>query len=246
MTIQLLWQGFALGLAIGMPVVIAFFTGSSLGAGAAGWSRFKSLCGVSWTVGFLGGPILYFWFLQGTLGSWREIGPISALLCLVAQALGARLTNPAYHPDGKNPLGVAVEVVIVAGFSAAAGFVWSILPGGQESGWFFGALLAISVGYIYFVYDDHPKVGVKKDLPLLIVSFVIEAAMLAVVTLVWGFAFSGLSALASFIRQSSLQTWLGPKVFLELLLLFWSALNMFLWWKDKKPKEAEYWGCELP
>lgn len=241
MNVLLLWQWFIVLVAIGVPATVGFLVGTSLSVRNVGWKKFKGSWTSSVSMSFAL-PLTALLVLQYEFAAneWLLVGGASATIGLVAFADGAKTANPAYRPEGRNPLGMAMEVVIVAVAAAVAGFFWNRLPGGSESDWIFGILLVAFVGYVYFVYDDKPKWDIKGDMPLLIVSFGIEVGMLVGLAVVWWIIFTGISAVASFARLSTLETWLGPKTFLELLLMFWAGANAFLWWAVQEPKERPF------
>lgn len=233
--------------AVGLPALASFGVGTTSSLVNDRWRRFKILWAMSTALGFVAAPIML-WALQSDfLGSWLLIASISALVSFVAHAEGAVRANPNYRPEGKNPLGMAIEFVIIAVLSVVAGIIWNQIPGGQGSGWIFATLLGLSVGYIHFAYDDRPKGLVRKDMLLLIVSLVIEAVMLAVSAFVIWVVLTLLSIGAGLAQLSAIETRLGQAdTFMLLLLVAWVSLNGVLWWVNQEPKEAKYQYHELP
>jgi|GEM_PF-4081725 hypothetical protein len=245
MTIQLLLHALGVCVAVGTPVTLVFLIGTAHGAENAKWKQFRKFwCEVT-VVGFAGPPLTLWKFQNDFFPSWwLAIGALSMTLSFFAFAVGARLANPAYRPNGKDPLGMALELATIIAVSAAAGLAWRLLPGGNQSWAALAILLTGFVVYIFFMYDA-PKGIWKVDRGLLCTSYLIEVAALVLALVLWllGAAawvvvtgilglFLGPTGISKFLWQEGLPGWI--------FLALWVLVNLAFWIMSREPQGIAY------
>lgn len=236
---QVLWTT----AAVALPALFGFFVATSLSAGNYRWKYFKKRWLDSVVLG-LGTPLAFYLIARIDFLEWWQLCLASAIITLVAFALGAKF-NPLYKPAGKDPFGMAIEIIVIALVSALVGLAWGLLPGGNQSSGLFTILLMGFVVYIFFLYDDTPKGSWKANRGLLGTTYLIEVAAAVLAFMLWL-----IGAVATLVVTGLLDLFLGPTGVSKFLwqeglpgwiyLVLWILVNWAFWLMSREPQGNAY------